>query len=173
MAFRFGRWEILREVRVVGSSPSSGNDSIIYSSHSENLICKCLRELGACSPSWGKPTNSGHPFIFKTSRDGNLDSTGNDLNSSHICMNSDRRDEREICISAGTDHKFLDLDIDISFKLAASSTPLPTKHTRFGQSDISNLRRDGSSIRKLLHPCKQARDSILTSCKLSCSSLGK
>ncbi|KAM1226712.1 hypothetical protein ACFX2J_006019 [Malus domestica] len=108
MAFRFGRWEILREVRVVGSSPSSGNDSIIYSSHSENLICKCLREVIVCRPHRIRFAISFLQLQILSERnlEGNPPS-GNDSNSGDSNTNKDSRDGRSVCISSGSDMNLL------------------------------------------------------------------
>ncbi|KAM1115381.1 hypothetical protein ACFX19_006132 [Malus domestica] len=146
MVLRFGRWEILREVRVVGSSPSSGNDSTISSSsHSEKLTAKCLREVSVCRPHRIRFAIS---FLqLQISSDRNLDGnppSGNDSNSGDSNMNKDLIDGREICISSGSDLNLLHPLISIFFKLGACSPPPWGKPTNSGHSIIFKSSRGGN-----------------------------
>ncbi|KAH0996808.1 hypothetical protein GBA52_020672 [Prunus armeniaca] len=140
MVLRFKRLEIHREVRLEGSSPSSGNEST--ASHSSKLTVKCLREV-----SLGRLHCTRFAMSFLQERmetdfnfEGNPPSK-NECISGQFSMDIDWRDGRRACICSGNDLNFLHSLIYISVKsVKMSSCEILVTDSRPAPHNLSILR---------------------------------
>jgi hypothetical protein len=120
-----------RLVRVVGSSPSTGNES----ANPSNLTLKSRREVSVDRPHWIRfPMSFSQDQMDKNSNlDGNA-SSGNGSNFGQLHTLKRVRDGRRVCISSGS---------DLSFEQSLISRVLKwTRGTSIGEFDSCEIVRD-------------------------------
>ena len=128
---------IRRELRLLGSNFSFGNDSMF--SHLPS-ISKWLRQSSPCSPRSFPSMSLSQKVTQNKLRLEGQPPSGCDSSSGHLFKNMDWRFLR-VCNWSGRFLRFLQLDNQMDVRLGVGNTPFG-KYTRLGQSLISKASRD-------------------------------